>query len=154
MEILRRFGAEIFEEGGDVLIRRGSLSGQVIDASAIPDLVPVLSVVAAAAEGETRIINAARLRLKESDRLQSSSRLIRALGGEVTELEDGLIIRGQERLRGGTVDSCGDHRIAMSAAVAACVCGGEVTVTGAECVEKSYPRFWDDLCKAGFKVLN
>ncbi len=144
LDILRSFGAEIAEENGDILIRAGALHGQTIDAAPIPDLIPVLSVVAAGAEGETRIVNASRLRLKESDRLKSSTAMLQALGAEAEELADGLIIRGKAKLAGGTVDACGDHRIAMSAAVASCLCEGKVTVCGSECVKKSYPRFWAD----------
>ena len=70
--------------------------------------------------------------------------MLRALGAEAQELADGLVIRGGKALKGGAVDSCGDHRIAMSAAVASCLCEGEVTVCGSECVKKSYPRFWED----------
>ena len=143
-ELLQRFGAEVCltEEGH--LIRRGSLRAATIDAAPIPDLIPVLSVVASVSAGETRIINAGRLRLKESDRLMSTTHMLSNLGADITELEDGLVIRGRERLDGGTVDAMGDHRIAMSAAVAACACTGSVSVLGAECVEKSYPRFWRD----------
>ena len=144
LEILRRFGAEILAENDTVVVRRGLLRGQRLDAAPIPDLIPILSVVAAVSEGETRIVNAGRLRLKESDRLQSTAALLRALGGEVTELPDGLVIQGKGKLTGGIADSAGDHRIAMSAAAAASVCTGPLTVLGAECVEKSYPRFWDD----------
>lgn len=144
LDILQRFGAEVCELDGAVLIRRNVLRAVEIDASPIPDLIPVLSVVAAGTEGETRILNAARLRLKESDRLASTTAMLRALGAEVTELPDGLVIRGKEKLKGGTVDACGDHRIAMSAAVASCLCEEDVTVAGSECVKKSYPRFWED----------
>lgn len=144
LEILRRFGAEIRWEGETLFVRRGKLCAQTVDASPIPDLIPVLSVVAAAAEGESRFVNAARLRLKESDRLKSTAQLLTALGGDVEELPEGLIVRGRERLKGGRADSVGDHRIAMSAAVAACVCEAGVTVEGADCVAKSYPRFWED----------
>ena len=143
--ILSQFGAFVSANGEDVSVRRGELHGITIDASMIPDLVPVLSVVAAAAQGETRVINAGRLRLKESDRLNTTSRMLSALGADVTETEDGLIIRGKFSLAGGAADSFGDHRIAMSAAAAASVCTGPVTVTGAECTAKSYPGFWDDL---------
>ena len=144
LDILRRFGAEYFWEGDDLLIRRGPLRGQDIDAAPIPDLIPVLSVAASVAEGETRIVNAARLRLKESDRLSSTTAMLRALGAEIEELADGLVIRGKPELQGGRVDSVGDHRIAMAAAVAADVCRGPVEILGAECVQKSYPRFWED----------
>jgi len=146
-EILQRFGAEGCVTGEGHLIRRGKLIAQTIDAAPIPDLIPVLSVVASLAEGETRIVNAGRLRLKESDRLMSTTRMLQALGADITELEDGLVIRGRAQLDGGTVDAMGDHRIAMSAAVAACACTGPVTVLGAQCVEKSYPRFWQDFNK-------
>lgn len=145
LEILQRFGAETYWDGDDLLIRRGSLRAQTIDAAPIPDLIPVLSVVASVAEGETRIVNAGRLRLKESDRLSSTTALLRALGAAVEELPEGLVIRGREHLTGGKVDSAGDHRIAMSAAVAATACQSPVTVDGETCVQKSYPRFWEDL---------
>ena len=144
VDILRRFGASVEETADSVTVRRGTLRGITVDAAAIPDLIPVLSVVAAAAEGETHIVNAGRLRLKESDRIATTAQLLRSLGGQVTELPDGLIIRGTHQLTGGTVDACNDHRIAMSAAVASCLCAASVTVCGSECVAKSYPRFWED----------
>ena len=143
-EILTRFGAELTVSGQTVTVRRGALHGITLDARPIPDLIPVVSCLAALCEGETRIINAARLRLKESDRLQTTAALISALGGSVRELPDGLVILGRARLSGGTADACGDHRIAMSAAMAACGCEGPVTVLGSECVAKSYPAFWED----------
>lgn len=145
LDILRRFGACVSENGGAVTVKRAPMRGIEIDAAPIPDLIPVLSVVAAAAGGETHIINAGRLRLKESDRLESTARLLRDLGGSVEELESGLIINGGRTLAGGTAETFRDHRIAMSAAVAACICAGSVTVTDSGCVAKSYPRFWDDL---------
>lgn len=144
VDILRSFGAEIRETEGGYFVRRSRLQGLTIDAKPIPDLIPVLSVVAALSEGETRIINAGRLRLKESDRLSSTAALIRSLGGEAEELEDGLVIRGKPRLSGGSVDSWGDHRIAMAAATAACGCTAPVELSGAQAVNKSYPRFWED----------
>lgn len=143
-EILVRFGAKLTVSEDAVTVRRGALHGITLDAGPIPDLVPVVSCLAALCEGETRIINAARLRLKESDRLQTTAALISALGGSVRELPDGLVISGRARLSGGTADACGDHRIAMSAAMAACGCEGPVTVLGSECVAKSYPAFWED----------
>ncbi len=144
VDILRRFGAQVEVRGSEITVKKGGLKGCVIDASGIPDLVPVLSVLAAAAEGETRIINAARLRLKESDRLKATAELLSRLGGDVTELDDGLIINGTGALTGGTVDSFNDHRIAMSAAVAACISTAPVTVIQPECTAKSFPRFWEN----------
>ena len=108
-------------------------------------VVIVLAALAACADGTTEIVNAARLRLKESDRLRTTAAVLSALGADVRELPDGLVIHGRARLSGGTVDSCGDHRIAMAAAVAACACTEPVVITGAQAVEKSYPRFWADL---------
>lgn len=145
LEILRRFGAEISEEESGIFARKGILRGITVDAAPVPDLIPTLAALAAAAEGETRVINAARLRLKESDRIRSTCAMLRALGAEAEELEDGLVIRGGKPLAGGTVDSFGDHRIAMAAAVAATAAQGAVTVCGSECTAKSYPRFWEDL---------
>ena len=141
---LDAFGAEVLFDGDSVTVRADGRKPFTLDAAGIPDLVPVLSVLACAAEGESRIINATRLRLKESDRLRSTAQLIKDLGGSVTELPDGLIIRGSGTLCGGTADSYHDHRIAMSAAVAASVCGSAVDVTDPGCVEKSYPAFWHD----------
>ena len=144
LDVLRAFGAEVSEHGGAVTVKSGKLRGVTIDASPIPDLIPVLSVVASVAEGETRVENAYRLRLKESDRLKSTANLLRALGGQVEEKEDGLVITGVPALHGGEVETQNDHRLAMSAATAACAATGEITVDNDGCVAKSYPRFWDD----------
>lgn len=116
-----------------------------IDVSDCPDLVPPLAVTAAVRRGITRLTNAARLRMKESDRLLTVRQTLSALGASVEEGADSLTIQGLPRLTGGvTVDCCGDHRIAMMAAVAAAVCERPVVLTGAECVAKSYPGFWED----------
>ena len=144
LDVLRAFGAAVSEEENAVTVRRGTLRGVTVDASPIPDLIPVLSVVASVAAGETRVENAYRLRLKESDRLQSTANLLRALGGRVEEKEDGLVITGVPTLHGGAVETQNDHRLAMSAATAACAATGEVTVDNDACVAKSYPRFWED----------
>ncbi len=145
VSLLRDFGASVTEEHGNITAKRGSLRGLDVDAGQIPDLVPVLSVLAAAAEGETRIIHAGRLRLKESDRLETTAGMLSALGAEIRERSDGLLIRGKPALAGGTAEAAGDHRIAMSAAVAAAASRESVTILGAECAAKSYPRFWEDL---------
>ena len=144
VDVLRRFGADVSVCGSEITVKKGNLTGCEIDASGIPDLVPVLSVVAAAAKGETRIVNAARLRFKESDRLSTTAELLTCLGGTVTELSDGLIIKGGTPLSGGSVNSHNDHRIAMSAAVAACISTNPVTVLDPECTSKSFPRFWEN----------
>lgn len=143
--IMEQFGAEVRFENGNVFVRKGHLKGCTIDAQAIPDLVPTISAVAALSEGETVITHAERLRIKESDRLRTVSETLNALGADVTETADGLIIQGKKSLSGGEISPSGDHRIAMTAAVAASGCSGTVTVTNAECVQKSYPGFWTDL---------
>ena len=125
----------------------------VVDVKDIPDLVPVLSVLAAVSPGRTEFINAARLRIKESDRLKAVNEMLAALGGDCTETEEGLVINGVEKLCGGVVDSVNDHRIAMSAAVAAIVCKEPVTIINAQAVEKSYPTFFDDYKMLGGVIL-
>ena len=144
LELLSRFGAELQIGEDGILVRKGALRGIEIDAAPIPDLIPVLSVLAAGAQGDTVIRNAGRLRLKESDRLKTTAELLHSLGGSVVELADGLVIHGSGSLLGGEAESFGDHRIAMSAAVAACLCREPAALSGAECVAKSYPRFWED----------
>ena len=143
-EIARGFGASV-EVGGDyVKISRGSLHAQDIDAADIPDLVPAIAVIAAFAEGRSRIYNAGRLRLKESDRIASTAALLKSLGADVVETDDGLIIYGRESLTGGEVKSYRDHRIAMAAVAASVGCKGDVTVDDIGCTDKSYPGFVDD----------
>ena len=148
LPILREMGAKISSEEEGITVSRSALHGISIDATDIPDLVPILAVAAAAAEGETVITGASRLRLKESDRIRSVCDMLRALHIACEETSDGLRIRGG-KLKGNAVDSCNDHRIAMSAAIAACACEGEVTILGAESAEKSYPGFFRDLRSLG-----
>ena len=118
-----------------------------IDVSDIPDLVPILSVVAAAKHGAI-FTNIQRLRIKESDRVASTIALIHGLGGSASATQDTLTICGTG-LTGGTVDAMNDHRIAMSAAIAATVCKKPVILLGAECVKKSYPKFWEEFSRLG-----
>ena len=126
----------------------------IIDARNVPDLVPVLSVLASGVKGETVFTHAERLRIKESDRIKATVTMLKALGAEAEETEDGLRVKGTGRkLSGGIVDSCNDHRIAMSAAVASIICEGDVTVLTAQAVRKSYPAFWEDFAKVGGCVI-
>ena len=153
LDLLVKFGAQVKPDGSAVNVSGGKLRGIEIDAKDIPDLVPILAVIGAAAEGTTVIRNAGRLRTKESDRLASVSAVLRALGADVDESEDGLVLHGSAALKGGEVSSYGDHRIAMSAAIAATVCAEPVVIHGAEAVNKSYPGFFDDLRLLGGSVL-
>jgi 3-phosphoshikimate 1-carboxyvinyltransferase len=129
-----------------------SRGNAVIDASQIPDLVPILAVVAALTEGKTEFVNAGRLRLKESDRLLAMEQMLTELGGKATQTEDRLIVWGRSSLAGGITHSRNDHRIAMSAAIASLGCRGAVTIQNAEAVEKSYPDFWNDFARLGGKL--
>lgn len=150
-EILRQAGAVVEQSDDSVTVappKDGVLHGFSADMREIPDLLPILSVLAAYAEGETHLHHAARLRLKECDRLTETAKLLRNLGGDVTETEDALFIRGGV-LQGGMVDGCNDHRMVMSAAIAALGCAGEVTILGTEAVDKSYPAFFEDYTKLG-----
>ena len=114
-----------------------------LDISRCPDLAPPLAAWGALMNGSLYLKNAARLRIKESDRLFTITAGLTALGAEVYEEADRLVIVGKPSLSGGTVDSANDHRIAMMAAIAATGCTGPVTILGAECVKKSYPDFWE-----------
>ena len=120
-----------------------------IDISGCPDLLPPLAVMAAVCSGTTRFVNAARLRIKESDRLATVAALLNAIGCSTEELPDALIVHGNAQLTGGTVDGANDHRIVMAAAIAATACSAPVTILGAEAVKKSYPNFWDEYQRLG-----
>ena len=149
LDILRSFGAEITEENGYIHVSLSSLHGAEIDASDIPDLVPVICSVASTAEGKTRIYNAGRLRLKESDRIKSTVEMVNSLGGNAEPTDDGIIVNGKEALDGGTVESFNDHRIVMSAAVASQKCKNCVIINDAQAVNKSYPEFFSDFIALG-----
>ena len=148
-------GLNAFSIQGDMVVAahflRLNIPGDVtIDVSGCPDLVPPLAVMAAVRSGTTRLVNAARLRIKESDRLASVTATLNAMGACVEEGADSLTIYGQESLVGGVeVDCCNDHRIAMMAAVAATRCEYPVKLLGADCVKKSYPYFWEHYQELG-----
>ncbi|MBR2683316.1 MAG: 3-phosphoshikimate 1-carboxyvinyltransferase [Atopobiaceae bacterium] len=145
---LALLGARISRTRGSAAATYDHLNGIDLDVSNIPDLVPPLAAVASCAQGETRLRNAARLRLKESDRLLTVSNAINAIGGDACIDDDDLVIRGGA-LTGGIVDAAGDHRIAMMAAVMATHAQGPVMLLGADCVAKSYPAFWDHYISLG-----
>lgn len=136
-------------QGDRRIVEMLDLLGGEIDVSDTPDLVPALAVAAAAHPGVTRITGAARLRIKESDRLRTVADMLKNLGGNIDELDDGLVIRGGTPLTGGTVEGCNDHRIVMAAAVAATVASGPVTITDAQAVSKSYPAFFEHFNRMG-----
>ena len=149
MAALSLLGARVGRGAGIIASSRDSLHGHHIDVSAIPDLAAPIAAVAAVAAGKTRLTGAARLRLKESDRLETIRATIEALGGKAQVVQDDLLIEGVPALAGGHVDAANDHRIAMMAAVCAAYATGPTVIHGAECVAKSYPRFFDDFRSLG-----
>ena len=149
IDILSRFGAEVTRSDAGITVRKKPLSAVRIDASEIPDLVPVLSVVAAVSNGETGITGAGRLRIKESDRIESTVNMLLSLGAYAEAEPNGIRIFGKKKLSGGRVNSENDHRIAMSAAIAAAASDGAVTVHGAEAVRKSYGDFYEKYAHLG-----
>jgi len=152
VDVLRRMGADIAEENGALVSRPARLHGEVIDVSQCPDLVPPLAIAAAFAEGQTHITGAARLRIKESDRLHALAQNLSELGIRTDELPDGLIIHGGQPT-GGTIDSFGDHRIAMAFSIAAAGASDPVKICGADCVDKSYPAFYQDFVTLGGEII-
>ncbi|MCL2077985.1 MAG: 3-phosphoshikimate 1-carboxyvinyltransferase [Oscillospiraceae bacterium] len=154
VELLKKFGAGVKVCEKSVKVLPGELKGIEIDVSEIPDLLPILAVTGAFAKGKTLLYNAARLRMKESDRLSSVCEMLGNLGAKVEEKPDSLVITGSPgKLNGGTVNGKGDHRIVMSAAICGCFCENEVMIKGAEAVNKSYPRFFEDYAKLGGKYV-
>lgn len=148
VEILEKFGAEALLKQNSVSVKKGILKGTTVDASDIPDLVPILSVVASFSDGKTVINNVERLRLKESDRIKTTVEMITNLGGRA-EVKDNSIIIYHSPLKGGTVNSYNDHRIVMSSAVAGIFAESQVTILNSEAVNKSYPKFFKDFEKLG-----
>ena len=144
VEILRDMGAEIRWEGETLVSRASKLHGLRVDCAQVPDLVPILAVAMAAAEGESRITGAARLRIKESDRLSAMAAALTAAGADVSELPDGLMIRGGKRLHAAKIEGCNDHRIVMAMTMASEIADGELMITDAEATAKSAPAFWHE----------
>lgn len=140
------------EPVGDIRARPAALEAATVGGDLIPrmiDEVPLLAVIATQAEGTTVIRDAAELRVKESDRLAAMAEVLGAMGADISEHDDGLEITGPTPLSGATVDSRGDHRVAMSAAVAGLIAEGETVIRGAQCISTSYPTFIDDLRSLG-----
>ena len=131
----------------------GKLSSAVIDGSQCPDIIPVLTSVAALTKGTTEIINAGRLRIKECDRLTAVTSELNKLGAKIIEKEDGLVVTGVEKLQGGVeVWSHKDHRIAMTLAIASTRCEEPIVIKDYECIAKSYPNFFEDFKTLGGNI--
>ena len=152
LSLLESFGADITIKNNSLYCRKAPLHGITIDAAQIPDLVPILAIIAAAADGDTHIYNAGRLRLKESDRLAAMADCLRRLGADVKEMPDDLLIHGGQPLKGGSVCGYNDHRVVMSMAIAALICKQPIEVTDARSVNKSWPSFFEDFQRIGGNV--
>ena len=157
LHVCRAMGADLTllnvrgQEGeptADILVRHSALHGTTVGGAIIPTLIdelPMIAAMAAAAEGETRICDAGELKVKESNRIAVMVENLTAMGADVTETEDGMIIRGGKPLHGAVINSHLDHRIAMTFAVTAQCAEGLTTIQGADCVNISYPRFYEEL---------
>lgn len=156
IHVCREMGADITllnkktdgEPTADILVRSSSLKGITISGAVIPTLIdelPMIAAMACFAEGETIIKDAAELKVKESNRIAVMTENLKAMGADVEETEDGMIIRGGKLLHGAVIDSKLDHRIAMTFAIVGICADGETEILGAECVNISYPQFYEDL---------
>jgi 3-phosphoshikimate 1-carboxyvinyltransferase len=155
MGILKRMGVEgkVCEDRVEIECTSNLLKPVEVDAKNIPDLVPAIAVLACYARGTSHIFGAHRLRLKESDRLESVYLELTKMGAQISIKEDGLIIQGGSPLHGAEIDPHNDHRIAMACAVAALGAEGQTTIQNAECVRKSYPQFFTHLKQLGADLV-
>lgn len=149
VSILRAMGGDISSSGETLTAHPSALRGRTIDVEDCPDLVPALAVAASCSKGTTRIVHAARVRLKECDRLHAMAVELNKLGADIQEEPEGLLIHGVPALHGGVVNAWNDHRIAMALAIVTQRCHDSVTIEGAESVRKSYPEFWKDFVAMG-----
>lgn len=149
LDLLKKVGAKVEQQGSDIKVSRDKLFSFTHDCSDIPDLVPILAVLASNCRGTSYLTHIERLQLKESNRIKTTAELLGRFGADCRFTSDQLIITGAERLCGCIVDSNNDHRIAMSAAIAATRAEAGVTIEHAECVNKSYPNFFEDFNQLG-----
>ncbi len=149
VEIAKEMGGNVLWKGKKIVAEKSDLEGIDFDASDTPDLVPTVAILAAVAKGRTRIYNAEHLRIKEIDRIRGIYLNLKSLGVDVKELKDGLIINGG-KIKGGVVESFGDHRMAMAFSLLGII--NEIVVRNAEVVRISYPKFFEDLRKINVRV--
>ncbi|HHU72702.1 MAG TPA: 3-phosphoshikimate 1-carboxyvinyltransferase, partial [Clostridiales bacterium] len=157
IKVCQQMGANIhldnvIDKGGepvaDIVIKHSELHGTIIEGSIIPTLIdeiPIIAVLACFAQGDTIIKDAAELKVKESNRIDVMVENLSKMGADITATEDGMIIRGGRSLHGATVESKLDHRIAMSFAIASLMAEGDTEIIDADCVDISYPQFYEDL---------
>ena len=152
VDILKECGADVSVRDEKITVRKKDLKGCDIDMSNIPDLFPIVAVLLSTAKGRSRLYGAPHLRFKESDRILTTTRMLNRLGADITPTDDGCIINGVERLKGGHIEHMGDHRIAMSAAIASLVSDSPVTMNDTECCSVSFPKFLDIMRRMGMAI--
>lgn len=152
LDVLEAFGAKFEINENSVRCVKSELKGTVVDATDIPDLVPIISVLAAFSEGQTVIKGAERLRYKESDRIESVVENLKLIGADVTETEDGMIINGGKELHSAELKGYNDHRIVMAFSVSGLFLDGETVIDDANSINKSYPSFFEDYNSIGGKA--
>jgi len=152
LDVLRALGAKVEWNGDSLTCAAAELNATDIDLGDAPDLFPMTAVMCAYAKGESRIFNAAHVRLKESDRIAATVTFLRDMGADVEEREDGCVVRGGRSLHGATVNAFNDHRILMAAAVAALKAGGETIISDGDCHRISYPGFVSDMRSLGARM--
>ncbi|MFA5007078.1 MAG: 3-phosphoshikimate 1-carboxyvinyltransferase [Candidatus Izemoplasmatales bacterium] len=149
LDVIRDMNGSVEVVEGGIRFRRSDLKGCVVDVSQCPDIAPIISVLGAYASGTTTIENASRLKYKESNRLQTTYDILKGLGADIEVTDTSIVLRGRDTLEGGPLDPAPDHRIVMSAAIAATRCAKPVVIRHGEAVNKSYPNFWNDFMNAG-----
>ncbi len=150
-EILMKAGADVKVDGTEITVSKRDLKGCEVDMGSVPDLFPIVAVLLSTAEGDSRLYGAPQLKFKESNRIETVVDMINAIGGSAEATDDGCIIHGKPRLKGGRIVHKGDHRIMMSAAVASLVCDGSVDMDDAECCAVSFPRFPEKMSSIGLQ---
>lgn len=149
LDILKDYGADVIINDDFIEVSPNLRNPLEIDLKNIPDMFPILAILAAGANGKSRFYNIKRLRLKESDRIESTKQMIENLGGKFIEKNDEVFVIGNGKLKSGKVDSFNDHRIVMAAAIASLISEGNVEIINEKAVEKSYPSFFEDFSKLG-----
>jgi 3-phosphoshikimate 1-carboxyvinyltransferase len=149
VKIIESMNGQVNSVHNDLIFYKSNTLGTEIDVSQCPDIAPILGLLAACSKGETNIVNAKRLIIKESNRLLSTYETLKSLGVEVYMGEDSLRIIGTDKINGNTCSSFNDHRIAMTLGIAGTICDSKITIEGAEAINKSYPNFFKDLESLG-----
>jgi 3-phosphoshikimate 1-carboxyvinyltransferase len=152
IDVLEGFGADVRHGSTSIRASVGDLEGSTVDLADAPDLFPIVAVLGSQARGTTEIINAEHVRLKESDRIRSTTDFLKVMGADARETKDGCVIKGPCALKGGVVDSMDDHRILMAAAIAAMVAQGNTSINHGDCYKISYPRFLEDMTSLGAEM--